>query len=270
MTASSSVGSTWTTTSVSGSARSTAASTASAAAWPCPTAASGETAITTSAKWRPAAERIRSRFSWIGGSIAAIACARRLLGVRRCAVHQHVDVAPHQPDGRAQHQRGDEQRRHRVARRPARRAAITRPDEHGERAGEVAAEVERVREERRAVEAPRGPQRRRRARRRRSRARARSTANVHQRGSTSISTQPARRATASAATPTLTSREHRRLEQRREVLGLAVTVLVRRVGRPAGDARPRRTSAAPRRGRCPSAAPRRRGRASRSGCRPRA
>ena len=46
-------GSTWTTTSLPGSARCTAASTASAAAWPCPTAASGETPITTSAKCRP-------------------------------------------------------------------------------------------------------------------------------------------------------------------------------------------------------------------------
>ena len=42
-------GSTWTTTSAFGSARSTAASTASAAACPWPTAAPGETAITTSA-----------------------------------------------------------------------------------------------------------------------------------------------------------------------------------------------------------------------------
>ena len=73
VTASSSAGSTWTTTSVSGSARSTAASTASAAACPCPTAAPAETAITTSAKWRPAADRIRSRRSVTGGSISAIA-----------------------------------------------------------------------------------------------------------------------------------------------------------------------------------------------------
>ena len=74
VTASSSAGSTWTTTSVSGSARSTAASTASAAAWPCPTAASGATAITTSAKYLPAAERMRSRRSVTVGSSAAIAC----------------------------------------------------------------------------------------------------------------------------------------------------------------------------------------------------
>ena len=82
---------------VSGSARSTAASTASAAACPWPTAASGETPITTSAKWRPAAERIRSRRSSTGGLDRRDRLPRRLLGVGRRAVHQHVDVPPHQP-----------------------------------------------------------------------------------------------------------------------------------------------------------------------------
>ena len=57
-----------------------------------------------------------------GGSIARDRPARRLLGVRRRAVHQHVDVPPHQPQGGAQHERRDEQRGDRVARRPARRA----------------------------------------------------------------------------------------------------------------------------------------------------
>src|SRR5579862_1074876 len=66
-------GSTWTTTSASGSASCTARSTLSAAAWPWRIAASAETPITTSAKWRPAAWRIRSRRSSTGGSIAAIA-----------------------------------------------------------------------------------------------------------------------------------------------------------------------------------------------------
>ena len=53
--ASDAAGSTWTTTSLPGSARWTASSTWSAAAWPCPTAALGETPITTSAKVRPPA-----------------------------------------------------------------------------------------------------------------------------------------------------------------------------------------------------------------------
>ena len=40
--------------------------------------------------------------------------ARRLLGGCRDAVHQHVDVALHQPRGGDQHERGDEERRGRV------------------------------------------------------------------------------------------------------------------------------------------------------------
>src|SRR6266542_293202 len=66
-------GSTWTTTSLSGNARSIARSTASAAACPCPTAAAGETPITTSAKCLPAACRMRSRFSSTGGWIPRMA-----------------------------------------------------------------------------------------------------------------------------------------------------------------------------------------------------
>ena len=37
--------------------------------------------------------------------------ARRLLGVRGRAIHQHVDVAAHQPRCREQDERGDEERR---------------------------------------------------------------------------------------------------------------------------------------------------------------
>src|SRR5438105_3132251 len=66
-------GSTWTTTSLSGSARWTASSTASAAACPCSTAAPGGTPITTSAKCRPAAWRIRRRRSSTAGRSRAIA-----------------------------------------------------------------------------------------------------------------------------------------------------------------------------------------------------
>src|SRR5579862_4158258 len=66
-------GSTWTTTSASGSAAWTARSTASAAACPCRIPASAETPLTTSAKWRPAAWRMRSRRRSTGGRIAAIA-----------------------------------------------------------------------------------------------------------------------------------------------------------------------------------------------------
>ena len=66
-------GSTWTTTSTSGSRSWRAASTRSAAACPCPTAAPGATPMTTSAKCAPPASRTRSRRSSTGGSSAAIA-----------------------------------------------------------------------------------------------------------------------------------------------------------------------------------------------------
>ncbi len=136
-----------------GSARSTASSTASAAAWPWPTAAPGETPITTSANWRPPAWRMRSRRSSTAGRSPRSHRARppRL---RRRAIHQHVDVHLDQPRGREQHEHADEERRDRVAVRvPA--AREEQPDEHGERAGEVAREVERVRRERGAAVAPR-------------------------------------------------------------------------------------------------------------------
>ena len=86
-----------------------------------------------------------------------LAC--RLLRVRGSAVHQHVDVAPHQPRGGDQHEHRDEERRDSVgARMPG--ADEQQADEDGDRAGEVAPEVERVRRERgarvRARRAPRG------------------------------------------------------------------------------------------------------------------
>ena len=67
-------GSTWTTTSASGSARRTASSTSSAEAWPCATAAPGGTPITTSTKCRPAACRSRSRRRLTPGTLRSIAC----------------------------------------------------------------------------------------------------------------------------------------------------------------------------------------------------
>ena len=66
-------GSTWTTTSIPGSASCSACSTRSAAACPWPIAAPGATPMTTSAKCSPPARRSRSRRSSTGGSSAAIA-----------------------------------------------------------------------------------------------------------------------------------------------------------------------------------------------------
>ena len=82
---------------------------------------------------------------------------RRLL-VGGCLVHEHVDVAPDQPRRRHEHERGDEERGDRVAAGIAGRGG-DQPREHGERAGEVAAEVECVRAERLAAVAPRRPER---------------------------------------------------------------------------------------------------------------
>ena len=83
---------------------------------------------------------------------------RGRLGLRGRAIHQHVDVRLDQPRGGEQHEHADEERGDRVAVL----VAVVRedePDEHRERAEQVAAEVQRVRRERRALVAPRGPPR---------------------------------------------------------------------------------------------------------------
>ena len=106
--------------SLSGSALCTAASTASAAAWPCPTPASGETPITTSAKCCPAAWRIRSRRSCTLGPSCAIAARAASLRLGGNAVHEHVDVPVHEPPGGDQHEHRDEERGGRIPFQPAR------------------------------------------------------------------------------------------------------------------------------------------------------
>ena len=156
-------GSTWTTTSASGSAACTARSTSSAAAWPWPTACSRETPITTSAKYRPAAWRIRSRRSSTGGSIAAIArraVASSLAGTRSISTSTLRRISLTAAD---EHERRDEQRRDRVGVRvPG--ADEQQADEHRDRAGEIAREVERVRRERDAAVPARRTRRRDRPR----------------------------------------------------------------------------------------------------------
>ena len=74
---------------------------------------------------------------------------RRLHGVRRRAIHQHVDVAADEPGGGGDDEHRDEERCDRVALgepRPCRDEAA----HHGDRREQVGAEVDRVREERRA------------------------------------------------------------------------------------------------------------------------
>ena len=130
--------------------------------------------------------------------------------------------------------------------------------------------MERVREQRRAVEAPRRAQRDDRARRRRSRARTRRRRTRTSRGSTAMCIQPARRATASAGDPDADAARAPtpRTAPRGAPPCRARTGAARRPGGP--RRRPRRTSAAPRRDPSRSAAPRRRARASRSRFRRRA
>ena len=72
-------------------------------------------------------------------------------------VHEHVDVPAEQASSGSDHERRDEQRGDRVARGKAERSR-REPAEHGERPGQVAPEVERVREKRIAVIAASSPQ----------------------------------------------------------------------------------------------------------------
>ena len=77
---------------------------------------------------------------------------------RPAPVHEYVHVAPQEARGRDHHEHRDEERRDRVTLGEAERgSAETR--EHGQRAGEVAPEVERIREQRVASVPPRRPQR---------------------------------------------------------------------------------------------------------------
>ena len=85
-----------------------------------------------------------------------LAC--RALGVDRDAVHEHVHVPPHQPRRGNEDEHGDEERGERVALAPA-RTREQEPAQDGRRPHQVAAEVKRVRCERRAAVPARGAQR---------------------------------------------------------------------------------------------------------------
>ena len=84
--------------------------------------------------------------------------ARRCLGARRRAVHQHVDVHADQPGSAREHEHGDEERGGRVA------VGIPGPneqeaDEDGDRAGEVARKMHGIGGQRRASRPARHPPR---------------------------------------------------------------------------------------------------------------
>ena len=245
-----------------GRTRCTAASTRSAAACPWPTAAPGETPITTSANVRPAACRSRSRRSTTGGSrptIAARAASRASAGARSI---EHVDVSADQARG-GERRRGRRRRAPRSSHPPGSRRARRR----GRRAPRACAKRSEPKcnafEESAALSYRRAARYETSVRERSIATTTASATNAHQAGSTSSVIHPASRATASAADEERDEHEERRLRERREMLGLAVTVEVRLVGGLRRARRPRRTSAAPRRDRCPSG---RRPRAAR-GCR---
>ena len=160
--------------------------------------------------------------------------SRRLLGVRRSVVHQHVHVAADQPRRRHEHEGRDEERGDRVTlREPGRRRHEA--GENRECAGEVAGEVERVRAQRLAPVAPGRPQR------------DDGSPEVDRQHEPDDREDPPSRIDDALRRPSEACQresgdrnadesEHRRLEERCEMLGLSVPVLMLDVRRPAGDA----------------------------------
>ena len=117
--------------------------------------------MTTSAKCAPPDSRTRSRLSSTGGSSASIAARAASSASDRRLIHEHVDVAAEQAHGSRDDESRDEERGDRVAFGKAERRR-REAGEHGERSGEIAPEVERVREQRVAAVATCGAQRDRR------------------------------------------------------------------------------------------------------------
>ena len=143
--ASSSPGSTWTTTSLPGSARCTRGL----------DAIGGGMTLSDAVRWRDADHDVgerAGRAAWRSRKRTQLdrrlerhdRLSRGVLGVGRRAIHQHVDVAAHQPPGGDEHEHA--RRTGRRSSRPAgSRRGDTRPPSTASRADEVAAEVERVR-----------------------------------------------------------------------------------------------------------------------------
>ena len=190
--------------------------------------------MTASANVRPAACRSRSRSSCTGGSIAAIAAraaSSASAGARSISTStlRRISRAAAASTSTATKSAAIES----PSGKPAGRG--DQPGEHGERAGEVAAEVERVRAQRLAAVAPRRPQRDDRA------------AEVDREHDPDDGEHPPARVDLALRAPTIRvdgerrdrdadEREHGRLRQCGEVLRLAVAVLVAGIGGPAGDA----------------------------------
>ena len=146
---------------------------------------------------------------------------------------EHVDVAPDEPSGRDEDEHRDEERRGRVG------ALIAGPDEQEPeqdraRPGQVAAEVERAGRECRARE-PSGARRETMVRLASIAITRPMTANVYQAAFTSVRVAD-EMGTCLPGDEEARHDEDRGLGERREVLCLAVPVLVSRVGRPGRDA----------------------------------
>ena len=157
---------------------------------------------------------------------------RRLLRRRRRTVHEHVDVPLNHPGGCGEDEHADEERRDRVPLGVA-GARGEQPDEDGERAREVAAEMEDVHGERRALVAACRPEGHVRS------------AHVHgdddsddtERERVDVHLVPALDKTEDRARrdDERGDDEDRGLGERAQVLRLAVPVRVADVGRPACD-----------------------------------
>ena len=163
--------------------------------------------------------------------------ARRLLGVGRRPVHQHVDVPPHQPQ-RGRDRRARRRTALRSSRPPAGRPATPiSPTSTASDPARSLAEVERVREQRRAAEPPARSASEISVRETSISDHDADTTNAHQAASTCDVDPPGQpRDRERRPRRSLTSDERARLGQRRQVLGLAVAVLVLLVGRPYRDA----------------------------------
>ena len=159
---------------------------------------------------------------------------RRRLRIRRRPVHQHVHIRLHQPCRRSEDEHSDEERRDRVALRMT-LMREDEADEHCERSGKIAAEVQCVRRQRgTSVTARRAPRDERPADVDRDhdaendeRVPRRVHLAVHRAG------EPLDRAHRDEHAG---DREDRRLAECRQVLRLAVSELMRHVGGPRGDA----------------------------------
>ena len=169
-----------------------------------------------------------------GGPHPGDRSARRSLGIDRHAVHQNVDVAPHQSCRGREDEDRDEERRERVAFGPP-RPGEHQPEEHRSGSCEVAAEVHGVGSEGRTSEPARRTQRDDRP----AQVDGDHDCDDHERVPDRVNGRIGgadEHGESSIRDVEADEHEQRRLPERGEMLGLAVSVGVRGVGRATGDA----------------------------------